>query len=76
MTTVMESAFMKAGFAPVKPLKVRPMKEQKCRKCGAAMALIEGTNVMVCTGDIETKDAEGNTKLASCNNKFIFSITR
>lgn len=70
---IVEKAFVKAGFELPAPKKPRPRKIQKCRKCGAPMELIEDTNVMVCTGDIEIKDDEGNVKTIACNNRFIFT---
>lgn len=73
MATVIERAFVAAGFKPLKPKKARPHKIQKCRKCGADMIFVEGTNVMVCGGDVEVKDENGLTKLVSCTNKFIFN---
>ena len=73
MAMSMEQAFLNAGYPPVKPRKARERKVQKCRKCGAAMQLIEDTNVMICTGDIEIKDEDGNTREVPCNNRFIFT---
>lgn len=72
--TVMEKAFVNAGFKPLKAKPVRTRKEQKCRKCGAPMRFIENTNVMVCTGDIEIKDDNGLFQLTPCTNKFIFTV--
>ena len=69
----MELAFIEAGFKPLKPKKVREPKPQKCRKCGGQFVRVEGTNVMVCTGDIEIKNEAGEISTVPCNNKFIFS---
>jgi len=68
-----EKAFVRAGFKLPSPKKPRPQKIQKCRKCGAPMQIIEGTNVMVCTGDIEVKTEEGDTRLVACMNRVIFT---
>lgn len=73
MAMSMAQAFMNAGFSPVKPRKQKEAKIHKCRKCGAPMQIIEETNVMVCTGEIETKSAEGESRTVPCNNRFIFT---
>ena len=74
MSNVMEKAFLGAGFKPLKPRKARPAKVNKCRKCGADMTIIENTNVMICTGDIEVKDATGIvTSTVPCTNRVIFT---
>lgn len=75
MATTLMQAFLNAGFEPVKPRKERPKKVNKCRKCGTPMNILEGTNVMVCPGDIEVKDAKGDViDTRPCNHRFIFSV--
>lgn len=77
MSTTIEQAFLDAGYKPLKPRKARPAKINKCRKCGANMVILEGTNVMVCTGDIEIKDATGSvTSTIPCTNRVIFSNSK
>jgi len=72
MAATLEQAFLNAGFAPVKPRKQRERKTQKCHRCSAPMEYVEGANVMVCTGDIEVKDDEGNPRTVACGHRFIF----
>lgn len=72
LTRNLESVFVAAGFKPLKPRKERPQKVQKCFKCGSDMALVVDSNILVCTGDIETKDDAGNVKLVPCRNFFLF----
>jgi len=72
MATTVEAAFVKAGFAPLKEKKTRPQKIQKCHRCGADMKFLEGCNVMVCSGDIEKADENGQMRSVPCGNRFIF----
>lgn len=53
-----QKALVKSGLIEDAPKsRKRKPREYKCRKCGAPMVKIEGTNTMACT---------------SCNNFFIF----
>lgn len=70
----MKAALLDAGFTPVAERKPREPKIQKCRKCGAPMKFVENTNVLVCTGDIEVKNADGTARFVPCLNKFIFKV--
>lgn len=73
MSSTLEQAFVKAGYKPLQKKKARPRKIQKCHRCGAPMEYIEETNILVCTGDVEIKDDEGNLRTVACNNRFLFS---
>lgn len=58
----MQSAFIKAGLVTDVPKeRKRKSREYRCRKCGAPMIQIEGTNTMACS---------------SCKNFFIFDNAR
>lgn len=58
----MQSALVKAGLVTDVPKeRKRKSREYKCRKCGAPMIQIEGTNTMACS---------------SCKNFFIFDNAR
>lgn len=45
-------------------------KEKKCRKCGAVMTQIPGTNVALCPGMV--KDKDGNEK--PCGNRAFATV--
>lgn len=45
-------------------------KDQTCRRCGAVLREIPGTNVMVCDGEIENKETK---KKEPCGNKILRS---
>lgn len=58
----MQSALVKVGLVTDVPKeRKRKSREYKCRKCGAPMIQIEGTNTMACS---------------SCKNFFIFDNAR
>lgn len=58
----MQSALVKAGLVTDVPKeRKRKSREYRCRKCGAPMIQIEGTNTMACS---------------SCKNFFIFDNAR
>jgi len=71
--TIVERAFVKAGFKPLKPKKARNPKDIKCRKCGTTMERVENTNVVICPGEIEIKGTDGEIRTAPCNNRIIFT---
>ena len=54
------------GIFPPKPI----AKSQTCRKCGAVLRPVPGTNVMVCDGEIENKETK---KKEPCGNKILRS---
>lgn len=56
------------GFK-IKPAKPKEEKEIKCRVCGAPMKRKPGTNIVICTGEVKTKD--GGTK--PCENYIILN---
>ena len=45
-------------------------KPQTCRRCGAVLREIPGTNVMVCDGEIENKETK---KKEPCGNRILRS---
>lgn len=54
------------GLHPPKPIH----KPQTCRRCGAVLREIPGTNVMVCDGEIENKETQ---KKEPCGNRILRS---
>ena len=55
------------GIHQTKPI---PAKPQTCRRCGAVLRQIPGTNVMVCDGKIKN---EQTGKMESCGNQILRS---
>lgn len=56
-----------------KPSEQPTPKSMKCRKCGAVMRQIPGTNVWVCDGMVEQETA-GVKKQVACGNRAITGI--
>ena len=54
------------GIFPPKPT----VESQTCRRCGAVLRAIPGTNVMVCDGEVENKETK---KMEPCGNKILRS---
>lgn len=57
----LQKALVKAGLTKEPEERKRKPREYKCRKCGAPMVVVEGTNIMSCS---------------SCKNFFIFDNSR
>lgn len=57
-----------AGLKEPKPRKRKP-KEFKCRVCGSPMIIVEGTNIMTCSGTKSSKEKP-------CKNFYLFSKAR
>lgn len=57
----LQKALVNAGLTKEPEERKRKPREYKCRKCGAPMVVVEGTNIMACS---------------SCKNFFIFDNSR
>ena len=53
------------GISPAQPKTKKP---QTCRKCGAVLREITGTNVMVCDGEVKNPETQ---KVEPCGNKIL-----